>query len=181
MQDLLHVYYSAATGTAPTNYLKYPRNHPNNTLEYNRRIRAYMAENYPMATYVDFFNISLEATTANHTTDGLHLLTDANMMKAMVMLSVMRLTPLLAHTYTSMLARPYTSLLAHPYTSLLAHPYTSLLAHPYTSLLAHPYTSLLAHLYTSLLAHPYTSLLAHPYTSLLAHPYTFRCSSMSCV
>ena len=92
VQDLLHVYYSAATGTAPANYDKYPTNHPNLTLEYNRQINEFMGQNYPMATYVDFFNMTLEAVTANRTSDGLHTLTDVNLMKAMVLLNVMRLT-----------------------------------------------------------------------------------------
>jgi hypothetical protein len=66
---------------------KYPAQERSNAAKFNREIEIYTNNNIKNSVFLNFWNLTLEAT--DRTCDGFHSLTDINLMKTMVLLNSM--------------------------------------------------------------------------------------------
>lgn len=85
--DRVRILYAGSTVCSDDVVKKYPHQKRENVEEYNRDTANWLKEHYPNAESVNFYNLSAESL--DRTSDGMHSLTDVNLIKAMTVLNIM--------------------------------------------------------------------------------------------
>jgi hypothetical protein len=85
--DRVRLVFSGATVCADEVVKKYPHQNKEYVHSYNTETAKWLYENYPQVISLDFWNLSAEAL--DHTSDGFHMLTDVNLIKATTVLNLM--------------------------------------------------------------------------------------------
>jgi hypothetical protein len=87
--NLVYVAYSGATFSSDSIVTKYPWQSRASTQNFTEKILLFLKSEYPRVVIVDFFNVSYDAILNNRTSDGVHTLSDVNIIKAMTILNLM--------------------------------------------------------------------------------------------
>lgn len=91
VSNLIYVAYSGATYSADSVAAKYPYQSTAHVKNFTEKIELFLKTEYPRVLIVDFFNVSYDAILNNRSSDGFHMLSDVNVIKAMTVINLMNI------------------------------------------------------------------------------------------